>query len=179
MERCVKDADVILYISPCPVWPQRGEHVLRLYEVVHACWLAVDVPSSKLDAHGSPPLPCARIAFQQRSTTLYISGAYALSFTTRPSTSTQACALNGNCWAPIAIRAGTPCTLRRQAVAADRCRHNTCFQYQMHAVSTAAQISSIVLPLGGRILTGQSRTFWYSAAKFPRARYRSKRTSST
>src|SRR5262249_55831787 len=70
---------------------------------------------------------------QALSSTAYISRVYGLSLTTRPSTSTQACALNGICCAPMIIWAGTPCSFSRVTVAADLCRQGTSFQYQMQA----------------------------------------------
>src|ERR1700687_103417 len=43
------------------------------------------------------------VLLQHLSSTAYISGVYGLSLTTRPFTSTQACALNGICCAPMTI----------------------------------------------------------------------------
>src|SRR5580698_2762624 len=102
--------------------------------------------------------------------TAYICDTYDLSLTTRPSTSTQACALNGNCCAPITIWANIPWLLRRQLVAAERCKQSASFQYQIQATSTAEQMHSTASAAGVVFATGYSRTLSYSTAKLPRAK---------
>src|SRR5260370_9923233 len=102
-----------------------------------------------------------------------MSGVYDLLFTTLPSTSTQAWALKGMCCARMTIWGGTPYGFKRHAAAAERCKQSASFQYQIQAMSTAAQIRSTAWGDGTLFATGYLRTSLYSAAKFPRARYRS------
>src|SRR5437660_12641003 len=102
--------------------------------------------------------PLSKQTLQHRSRTAYISGVYGLSLTTRPPTSTHAWALNGICCAPMTIWAGTPYFFSRQAVAADRCKHNASFQYQMQAISIAEQMRSTTSGAGARLPTGYLRT---------------------
>jgi len=102
---------------------------------------------------------------------------YCLSFTTLQSTSTHACALKGICCAPMTRCAETPYFRRRHTVAADLCRHSASFQYQMPAISIAAQIAGTVQGESALFLIRQSRTLLYSDLKSLSPRYRSNRIS--
>src|SRR5581483_5717164 len=112
----MEGAKIVLADVALSVWSVRRKYRANFFEVLRIDRLAVEIALAKLNAHTSDLSSSALTP----SSTAYISRKYGLSFTTRPSTSTQACALKGICCAPSIICAATPWRFSKHAVAADR-----------------------------------------------------------